>query len=97
MLFSLANSMDQFRVSVSLVPILVMSGFVLLCWLLLGFVLRRWAKAGLIVSLPLLLFFSYEAFYEGTAQCWCLSGSQDGQGRQGSHATICVLAVRCRD
>ena len=63
MLFSLANSMDQFRVSVSLVPILVMSGFVLLCWLLLGFVLRGWAKAGLIVSLPLLLFFSYEAFY----------------------------------
>jgi len=62
-LFSLANNMDQFLVSVSLGPLLAMSGLVLLCWLLLGFILRSWAKAGLIISLFLLLFFSYEAFY----------------------------------
>jgi hypothetical protein len=62
-LFSLANNMDQFLVGVSLGPLLAMSGLVLLCWLLLGFVLRSWAKAGLIISLFLLLFFSYEGVY----------------------------------
>jgi len=61
--FLLANNMDQFLVGVSLGPLLAMSGLVLLCWLLLGFVLRSWAKAGLIISLFLLLFFSYEDFY----------------------------------
>jgi hypothetical protein len=62
-LFSLANNMDQFLVRASLGPLLAMSGLVLVCWLLVGFVLRSWAKAGLIIALFLLLFFSYEGFY----------------------------------
>lgn len=62
-LFSLANNMDQFEVRVSLVPLLVISALVLLCWSLVTFVLRNKVKAGLIVSLFLLLFFSYEHFY----------------------------------
>jgi hypothetical protein len=61
--FSLANNMDQFLVKASLGPLLVVLAVVLLCWLLLGLVLRNWTKAGLMISLFLLLFFSYEAFY----------------------------------
>jgi len=61
--FSLANNMDQFLVSVSFGPLLAVSGVVLLWWLLLGFVLRSWSTAGLIISLFVLLFFSYEAVY----------------------------------
>lgn len=61
--FSLANNMDQFLVNVSIGPLLVMFALVLSCWLLLGLILRSWTKAGLIISLFLLLFFSYEAIY----------------------------------
>lgn len=61
--FSLANNMDQFLVKVSIGPLLVVLAVVLLCWALLGLLLRNWAKAGLIISLLLLLFFSYEAVY----------------------------------
>lgn len=64
--FSLANNMDQLLVKVSLGPLLAVSALVLLCWLLLGLVVRSWVKAGLVISLFLLLFFSYEAFYYAT-------------------------------
>lgn len=64
-LFSLANKMDQFLVNTSLGPLLVVLAVVLFWWLLLGLVLRSWTKASLIISLFLLLFFSYEAFYYG--------------------------------
>lgn len=62
--FSLVNNIDQFLVSVSFGPLLAVSGVVLLWWLLLGFVLRSWSTAGLIISLFVLLFFSYEAVYD---------------------------------
>lgn len=63
-LFLLANNMDQFESSVSFVPILVTACLALLAWWLLGVALKSKTRAALIVSLFLLLFFSYEEFYE---------------------------------
>jgi hypothetical protein len=63
-LFLLANNMDQFELSVAVIPILTTACFVLLIWWLLSLVLKSKTRAALIVSLFFLLLFSYEQFYE---------------------------------
>jgi hypothetical protein len=62
-LFVLANNMDQFELSVAVIPILTAACFALLIWWLLSLVLKSKTRAALIVSLFFLLFFSYEAVY----------------------------------
>jgi hypothetical protein len=63
-LFSLANNMDQFSVGVVLLPAVTAVLFTAVCSLLVGLLLKSWAKAGLILSLFLVLFFSYENCWE---------------------------------
>jgi hypothetical protein len=64
-LFMLANNMDQLEVRAAIAPILTTACFTLLIWWLLSLVIKSRTAAALIVSLFLLLFFSYEEFYMG--------------------------------
>ena len=65
-LFIFAHNIDQFTVTVIFIPIIVMTCVAVVSWLALGYVLRDTRKAGLIISVFFLLFFSYENFFEGT-------------------------------
>jgi hypothetical protein len=62
-LFLLAKNMDQFELSVAVVPTLTAACLALSIWWLLSLVLKSKTRAALIVSLFFLLFLSYEAFY----------------------------------
>ncbi len=62
-LFLFAHNISRFSLNVILIPIAITTCFALLSQSLLSFVLKDKKKAGLIVSLFLLLFFSYGHFY----------------------------------
>lgn len=62
-LFLFAHNIDQFRPNMILGPIAATTCAALLSWALLASVLKDGKKAGLIVSLFLLLFFSYAICY----------------------------------
>lgn len=62
-LFLLAHNVHLFHVSVVLRPIAVSTCLALLSWSVLTLVFKDKRKAGLIVSLFLLLFFSYESVF----------------------------------
>ena len=62
-----AYNIDNFSLDVVLNPIAITSCFALLAWSLLSFVLKSKKKAGLLVSLFLLLFFSYTPRYSALA------------------------------
>jgi len=61
-LFLFARNMDLFHVGTILGPIVATACLALLAWVALSLVLKDTSKAGLIVSLFLLLFFSYDIF-----------------------------------
>ncbi len=63
-LFLFARNMDQFPVNVIALPLAATACSALLLWALLSFLLKDWAKAGLVVSLFFVLFFSYENVYD---------------------------------
>lgn len=63
-LFLFAHNIRLFDVRVVLVPMAATVCLASLSWLVLSFVLADKKKAGLIVSLLFLLFFSYESFFE---------------------------------
>jgi hypothetical protein len=63
-LFLLAQNIQLFDMRVILRPMAASISLTLLCWGALSLVLKDRRKAGLIVSLFLLLFFSYEALFD---------------------------------
>ncbi|TKJ28064.1 MAG: hypothetical protein CEE40_12555 [Chloroflexi bacterium B3_Chlor] len=65
-LFLFAYNIDQFPAAVTLLPMAVAVGVAAVFWLGLSFVLKDKRKAGFIVSLLFLLFFSYENLFEAT-------------------------------
>jgi hypothetical protein len=64
-LFLYSRNIDSFRVGTILGPIAATACLTLVSWLVLSLVLGDMRKAGLIVSLFFLLFFSYDSFLEG--------------------------------
>jgi hypothetical protein len=62
-LFLFAHNIGQLSLNVIFIPIAIIGFFTLLFWSSLSLVLKDKQKAGLIVSLFLLLFFSYGHFY----------------------------------
>lgn len=65
-LFLYARNIDLFHVGTILGPIVATACLALLSWVVLSFVLKDMRKAGLIISVFFLLFFSYETFLDGT-------------------------------
>lgn len=63
-LFLYSHNMNDYPLSVVVVPLLATIVFMLLCWLALRLILRHAVKAALGVSLLLLLFFSYGHLYD---------------------------------
>ena len=63
-LFLFSHNIGELSLNVIFVPIVFTVGLTLLYWFLLSFVLSNMQKAGLIVSLFLLLFFSYGHFLQ---------------------------------
>jgi hypothetical protein len=61
-LFLYSHNLGEVAFRETFAPIVVILGFVLLVWGILGFSLKNWKKSGIIVSLFLVLFFSYGYF-----------------------------------
>jgi hypothetical protein len=57
------HNMDQFLVNETFIPIAITIGFTLLIWFLLGLIFKDKRRAALLVSLFLLLFFTYGRFF----------------------------------
>lgn len=60
--FLFSHNVNEFPANVIYMPLTIVLGFTLLSWYLMSFILKDKKKAGLLVSIFLLLFFSYGHF-----------------------------------
>ncbi len=88
LLFLLARNVGLFQVSVGFAPIAATTLLALLCWALLSLLLRDGQRAGLVVSLFFLLFFSYESFFDGIRD---LTGGLLGVYITGTRAYVLLI------
>ncbi|MGB3904078.1 MAG: hypothetical protein WBB22_04085, partial [Anaerolineae bacterium] len=63
-LFLFAHNLNLFHVSAILGPLVIVLCIALILWMALTFLLKNSQKAGLVISLFLLPFFSYESSYD---------------------------------
>jgi hypothetical protein len=61
-LFLYSHNLGEVAFRETFAPIAIILGLALLVWGILGFILKNWKKSGIIVSLFLVLFFSYGYF-----------------------------------
>jgi hypothetical protein len=61
-LFLYSHNLGEVAFRETIAPIVITLGLTLLLWSILGFIFKNWKKSGIIVSLFLVLFFSYGYF-----------------------------------
>lgn len=64
-LFLFSHNIEQLSISQIVIPLIVIIIFTLVCWCLLSLFIKNKQKAGLIISVFLLCFFSYGHFFKG--------------------------------